>query len=105
MGWHYFYDLYSAPTMSWVGANLLPIVPMYYNGFINAFFFASGIEQQSLFSTNEWDPIPLPDLLMCKNWCDSSCTWNDTDVWSTAHIFLNNYKNAVCPNGCSTACC
>jgi len=105
MGWHYFYDLYSAPKMSWVGANLLPIVPMYMNGNINAFFFASGIEQQSLFSANEWDPIPLPDLLMCQNWCDSSCTWNDTDVWSTAHIYLNNYKQATCPNGCTIACC
>jgi len=105
MGWHYFYDLYSAPNMSWVGANLLPIVPMYFDGVINAFFFASGIEQQSLFSANQWDPIPLPDFLMCENWCDSSCTFNDTDTWSTAHIFLNNYTTVTCPGGCGTACC
>jgi len=105
MGYHYFYDLATAPNMSWVGANLLPVVMMYNQGSFNAFFFASGIEQQSLFNTNQWDPIPLPDLLMCKNWCDSKCTFNDTSVWSTMHIYANNYNEVTCPGGCTISCC
>jgi len=105
MGYHYFYDLHSAPEMSWVGANLLPIVLMYFNGTFNAFFFASGIEQQSLTNTNEWDPIPLPDFLMCENWCSSACTFNDTSVWSTMHIYTNNYSTVTCPQGCTIHCC
>jgi len=66
MGYHYFYDLATAPSMSWVASNLLPIVPMYSNGTINAIFFASTIVQQGLLSSHEWDGIPLPNLLMCK---------------------------------------
>jgi len=105
MGYHYFYDLATAPVMSWVGANLLPIVLMYNEGTFNAFFFASGVEQLSLFDTNQWDPAPLPNFLMCENWCDSKCTFNDTDIWSTMHIYTNNYNDVSCPNNCHIACC
>jgi hypothetical protein len=105
MGYHYFYDLSSAPYMSWEAANLLPIVPMYFNGSINAFFFASSVVQQSLLSAHWWDPIPLLDILMCKNWCDSSCTWSDTSAWSTFHVYLRDYTEVTCPGGCTIACC
>jgi len=105
MGWHYFYDLASAPVMSWQAANLLPIVPMYNNGVINAFFFASPVVQQSLLNAHWWDPIALLDILMCKNWCDSSCTWIDTSIWSTFHVYLNDQSEVTCPDGCSIACC
>jgi len=39
MGHHYFYDLESAPNMSWKSENLLPVVLMFDKGLINAFFF------------------------------------------------------------------
>jgi charged multivesicular body protein 7 len=105
MGYHYFYDLTSAPVMSWEAANLLPIVPMYSNGTINAIFFASSVVQQGLLSSHEWDGIPLPNLLMCKNWCDSSCTFGDTSIWSTMHIYFRDYTQATCPGGCTISCC
>jgi hypothetical protein len=106
MGTHYFYDLATAPQMSWEAANLLPVVLMMNNGSINAVFFASSTIQQGLTSTHFWDLIPLPDILMCKNWCDSSCTWHDTNFWSTMHMFFNaDYEAVTCPNGCTTACC
>jgi len=105
MGYHWFYDLSSAPVMSWQAANMLPIVPMYSNGVINAFFFASSVVQQGLFYANWWDSIPLLDFLMCKNWCDSSCTFHDTSAWSTMHIYLRDYTKATCPGGCTISCC
>eukprot|EP01102_Stenamoeba_stenopodia_P012388 TRINITY_DN3907_c0_g1_i1.p1 TRINITY_DN3907_c0_g1~~TRINITY_DN3907_c0_g1_i1.p1 ORF type:complete len:299 (-),score=55.36 TRINITY_DN3907_c0_g1_i1:118-969(-) len=105
MGYHYFYDLATAPNMSWEAANLLPIVPMYNNGTINAIFFASSVVQQGLLSSHEWDSIPLPNLLMCKNWCDSSCTFSDTSAWSTMHIYFRDYTQATCPGGCTISCC
>lgn len=105
MGTHYFYDLVSAPKMSWVSANMLPIVPMYHDGFINAIFFASNVVQQSLFSSQMWDRVALPDVLMCKNWCDSNCTFSDTNFWSTGHFFFRNYSQVTCPGGCSIGCC
>jgi len=105
MGYHYFYDLNTAPLMSWEAANLLPIVPMYNNGVINAFFFATTEVQQGFFSANWWDGIPLINALMCKNWCDSSCTFHDTITWSTMHIYLRDYTQATCPGGCTLSCC
>eukprot|EP00698_Gefionella_okellyi_P004459 TRINITY_DN14103_c0_g1_i1.p1 TRINITY_DN14103_c0_g1~~TRINITY_DN14103_c0_g1_i1.p1 ORF type:complete len:285 (+),score=48.49 TRINITY_DN14103_c0_g1_i1:88-942(+) len=106
MGYHYFYDL-TMPQggMSWEAENLLPIVPMYFNGSINAFFFASSVVQQSFLAGNMWEPVPLPDFLMCKNWCDSNCTFHDTAAWSTLHIYMNNYKTVTCPDDCKIACC
>jgi len=109
MGTHYFYDLHSAPNMTWVGANLLPIVLMFNgngNGVINAFFFASGDSiQQGILNTDQWDALPLPNFLMCENWCSSSCTFNDTSFWSTMHIFTSTYPSVSCPGGCDINCC
>jgi len=105
MGYHWFYDLKTAPVMSWEAANLLPIVPMYNNGEINAFFFTTTEVQQGLFSSNWWDGIPLINFLMCKNWCDSECTFEDTFTWSTMHIYLKDYTQATCPDDCTISCC
>eukprot|EP00053_Salpingoeca_punica_P005234 m.53244 g.53244 ORF g.53244 m.53244 type:complete len:286 (+) comp13142_c0_seq1:63-920(+) len=105
MGYHYFKDLSSGPRMSWESANMLPIVPMYNNGTINAFFFASTDIQQQLTTANYWDGIALPNFLMCKNWCDKACTFGDTHFWSTMHIYMNDYKQATCANDCQVSCC
>jgi len=107
MGTHYFYDLATAPRQSWVAGNLLPIVPMYYNGVINAFFFASTVVQQTLFppETNDWEPVYLPNSAMCKNWCSSSCTFSGTKSWSTLHMYLRDRTNVKCGGGCTIACC
>jgi len=107
MGTHYFYDVTSGgkPIMSWKAANLLPIIPMYYQGKINAFFFASSAVQQGLLSANMWDKIPLPNLLMCKNWCDPKCTFADTSFYSTGHIYLTDYTQVKCGGGCTISCC
>jgi hypothetical protein len=100
MGTHYFLDLLTGPTMSWTSANLMPVVPMYKNdGSINAIFFASSTVQQSVFppSSNEWEPVPLPNALMCGNLCDSGCTFKGTYAWSTMHFYFNDQTQIVCP--------
>jgi len=105
MGYHYFYDLVGHPNMTWYASNLLPVVPMYYQGAINAFFFASDVVQQTTLDTHMWEPVPLADFLMCKNWCDSSCTWYDTSFWSTMHVYLKDYTTVNCPSDCTISCC
>lgn len=108
MGTHYFQDLTTKDdSLTWQGYNLLPVVPMFHNGVINAFFFASTLYQQKMFppNSNEWEPIPLPNFAMCKNFCNSDCTWKDTNLWSTMHIYLRNYTKATCPGGCTIGCC
>ncbi len=100
MGTHYFYDLESAPNMSWKSENLMPVIPMYNDkdGLINAIFFASSTRQQTLFppSANEWEPVPLPNAAMCKNWCDSDCTFHGTSIWSTMHFYFRDYTTVTC---------
>eukprot|EP01108_Squamamoeba_japonica_P001154 TRINITY_DN1463_c0_g1_i1.p1 TRINITY_DN1463_c0_g1~~TRINITY_DN1463_c0_g1_i1.p1 ORF type:complete len:296 (-),score=72.34 TRINITY_DN1463_c0_g1_i1:96-941(-) len=105
MGWHAFHDVEAAPSMSWKSENLSPIVPMYAAGRINAIFFTVPFAQQSVFSgAHEWEAIPLPNTLMCKNTCSSDCHF-DNWLWSTMHIYFGNYKNIGCPNGCTIGCC
>jgi hypothetical protein len=96
MGFHYFKD-YNSPngTMSWDANNLMPVVPMYNptNGSINAIFFASAMVQQSIFppDPNEWEPVPLPNELMCGNFCDEDCTFAHTEAWSTMHFYFHDH--------------
>eukprot|EP01123_Difflugia_compressa_P011928 TRINITY_DN493_c0_g3_i1.p1 TRINITY_DN493_c0_g3~~TRINITY_DN493_c0_g3_i1.p1 ORF type:complete len:279 (-),score=41.02 TRINITY_DN493_c0_g3_i1:84-920(-) len=105
MGHHYFYDIATAPSMSWQAKNLFPVVTMFNGTDINAIFFASPTVQQSLFDAHWWEPIALLDALMCKNWCDPSCTFSDTSLWSTFHVYFRDHNNVYCDGGCSTACC
>jgi hypothetical protein len=89
MGFHHFLDWKAQNgSMTWKAANLVPVVPMFnpVNGSINAIFFASAIVQQTVFppSSNDWEPVPLPNALMCGNFCDKDeCTFAGTKAWST----------------------
>lgn len=107
MGTHYFLDLTNERSggLTWQAAHLMPVVPMYNNGYLHAIFFASPVVQQGLTSAHWWDPIPLVNGLMCKNFCSSSCTFSDTSIWSTFHLFLRDRNLASCPNGCTIGCC
>jgi len=105
MGHHWFYDLSTAPDMSWMADNLLPVVAMYNNGSINAIFFASTSVQQGVFDAHWWEPVPLINLLMCKNTCDSDCTFSGTTFWSTLHVYFHDYTKVTCDGGCTIGCC
>ena len=98
MGFHYFKDLSSTDSsMSWKADNLQPVVVMYnIDDEINAVFFASSINQNGLFSTHEWEPVPLPDKAMCLNTCDDDCTFEGTKLWSTMHWYFNDNKQIKC---------
>jgi len=105
MGHHYFYDLVTAPMMSWNSSNLLPVVTMYDKGQINAIFIASSTVQQGFSGAHWWEPVPLVNYLMCKNTCDGDCTFSGTTAWSTFHVYFKQYTQVTCANDCSTACC
>jgi hypothetical protein len=104
MGTHYFYDLASPGNPTWESANLLPISLMY-NTTINAFFFMTTNVQVGISGAHGWEPVPLPNALMCKNWCSSECTFHDTSIFSTMHIYLHDHTTVTCPGGCTIACC
>jgi len=99
MGRHWSYDLSSAPIMSWQSANLQPIVAMYNldTGNLSAFFFTTTNVQRS-WPLGPWEG-PFLSALMCKNWCDSSCSW-DATWFSTLHFFITDPSLNSCPSRC-----
>lgn len=108
MGWHAFRDLAAKPgQMTWNADTLTPIVPMYNggDGRLNAIFFTVPFVQNGLFSSNGWDPIPLLNALQCKNTCDPNCTFANTWIWQTMHIFFRDYTKTTCLHGCEISCC
>lgn len=105
MGFHRFLDTSSsigvAPgvppgTMTWDANNLFPVVAMYHEGQINAIFFNTWTVQGGLSGSNTWEPVPLPNPLMCKNFCDSSCHFKGTYAFSTMHIFFRDHNEVKC---------
>lgn len=100
MGYRYFLDLTTSDSsMSWSSDGLSPVVVMFnINGEINAIFFASSDVQQGMFSTNEWEPFPLPEFAMSGNFCDrDTCTFkgNTNGMWSTMHWYFKDYKEVT----------
>jgi len=100
MGRHWSYDLSTAPIMSWISANLQPIVAMYNldTGNLSAFFFTTTNVQRS-WPLGPWEG-PFISYLMCKNWCDSSCSW-DASLFSTLHFFITDPSLNNCPSMCN----
>jgi len=102
MGQHMPYDLATAPTPSFVEGNLMPVVPMYWNGRINAIFVTSPVVQKGNLSLRGRGDFDFPFVtagLMCLNWCDSRCSWAKTNLFATMHIFLNSqFKTLKCAN-------
>ena len=74
---------------------------------INAFFFASSDRQQTVFppNANQWEPIWLPNAAMCQNFCNATCTFHDTTLFSTLHLFLHDHTKVTCNGGCVIGCC
>lgn len=105
MGRHYALDMASSPKMSWVGANLFPLVAMYDTTTqkLTAVFIASITRQQSIFppDDDDWDVIPITNGLMCKNFCDPKCHFSDVTLWSTMHLwFVDPEEISKCPSSC-----
>lgn len=100
MGRHWSYDLSSAPVMSWQSANLQPIVAMYNldTGNLSAFFFVTTNVQRS-WPLGPWEG-PFLSVLFCKNWCDSTCSW-DATWFSTLHFFITDPSLNNCPSMCN----
>jgi len=108
MGEHWFYDVSTAPQLSWQQQNLLPIVTMFYppnmNGTISTIFFTTPVKQPGadyvLYKPGDWETPALTPSEMCLNFCDDSCSWDGVDYWSTMHIYLNSQWSYIgCPNG------
>ena len=109
MGQHWFYDLATAPNLSFQSQNLLPIVPMYWpnniNGTLNAIFFTTPLDQpgsnQLLHGPGDWEMPALNPSNMCQNFCnDGTCQWPGVKSWSTMHIYFNSqWSDIKCTGG------
>lgn len=105
MGWHRFFDTSGGPfpdgELSWKGKNVFPVVAMYHEGAINAIFFNSWTRQQTLLplSSNQWEPVPLLNDMMCKNLCSQNCGFTGTSMWSTMHIYFRDHTEVTCEPG------
>lgn len=104
MGQHMFFDTSTGDnTMSYGSPeHMFPVIAMYHEGEINAFFFASVLDQVSVpfVKYNGWEPVCLDDGNMCMNLCDSDCTFGDlgrNGPWSTMHIYLKDPATVICP--------
>jgi len=98
MGTHWSYDMKFHPQMSWIPSNLMPVVAMYNQGNLSAFFFCTTTLQYSE-PLGPWEG-PIPDNLMCLNWCDSACDFN-VYFWNTLHFFITDPSLDVCPSRCN----
>lgn len=97
MGCHYFFDTGpEGPLMSWDAAYLFPVGIMYHAGAIHGLMLSIPVVQQLWPGLHGWDPMPLTNALMCKNFCDASCTFVGTSHWSTYHIYFEDYATARC---------
>jgi len=103
MGTHWSLDLSTAPKMSWLSSNLFPVVTMYNEQAtgapLSAFFITTPHLQYSE-PLGPWEG-PIPEFLMCYNWCDSDCSW-DVSAFNTLHFYVDNHKLNTCPAHCSS---
>ena len=60
-------------------------------------FFVSSDNQNAVFSTNEWEPVPLNNDMMCANFCSEECGWasHAREMWSTQHWYFGNHEEVV----------
>ena len=109
MGQHWFYDVATAPVLSFQSQNLLPVVPMYWpnniNGTLSAIFFTTPLDQPGsnhlLNGPGDWEMPALSPSNMCQNFCnDGTCQWPGVKSWGTMHIYFNSqWSNIKCPGG------
>lgn len=99
MGWHW---VSLGGNASVTKDNFFPLVPMYWDGKLNALFFSSFTVQQTQNGTewqsNGWDPSPIP---MCNNMCDKNCVLEPLGMASTMHWFFHpstELANVICPS-------
>lgn len=101
MGWHRILDTSKADGTLGMAENIFPVVAMYYEGEINAIFFASILNELSVpvVASNGWDPKLQSYSDMCKNTCDDDCDFGTTPGhgWSSMHIYWRDHKSVVCP--------
>jgi hypothetical protein len=62
----------------------------------------TAIDNQRKLLPNQWDIVPIPNFLMCKNFCNSACSWpqHEWKVWATQHVyFRDDVETLTCPAG------
>jgi len=97
MGTHWFYDLATHPNLTYQAEQTAPIVPMYNNGQISAFFVET-TTAQLMEPFGCWEG-PFISALFCKNFCPG-CQWNHYAT-STMHFLLQDHSTISCSDPCN----
>jgi len=98
MGTHWALDLMTGPVLSFKAEQVLPFMPMYYDGTMSAFLVDTAVAQKN--PSNYWEG-PLPPTTMCGNFCDGkNCPWDSAETF-TLHFFLRNHTSSICSSQCN----
>jgi len=94
MGTHWSYDVATPGKMTWLSANLFPVLPMFMNGSITAVLINIP-DLETTYPFGIWEG-PFINSLYCYNWCpNSGCTF-DNWWWTTTHFVFDDTSNNKC---------
>jgi len=99
MGRHWSYDLAAAPNMTWKVENYMPVTPMYSESTGNIagiFIETNNLQWVEPFGDFEG---PFISAIMCKNYCDNSCSW-DATAFTTLHFGFYDHVLNSCDSRC-----
>ena len=100
MGRHWGYDMVSAPHLSGYSFTLMPVVPMYHDGFVSAVLFFVH-QTQEVWPIGQWEGPFIP-YLFCKNFCSDECMRKEEtlSVFSTMHFLFHDASLNTCNDRC-----
>ncbi|KAL9645446.1 hypothetical protein ABK040_002644 [Willaertia magna] len=103
MGRHWGYDFTSKPHLSGHASSLMPVIPMYHEGFISAVLVFTH-EVQKVWPVGNWEG-PFNPTLFCYNFCTDECMKHEStfSFYTTLHFLFHdaseNKCDSRCPNG------
>ncbi|EFC40045.1 hypothetical protein NAEGRDRAFT_81112 [Naegleria gruberi] len=100
MGTHWGFDLVEHPNLSGYSYTLMPVIPMYHDGFVSAILFYTH-QLQELWPVGQWEGPFIPSLF-CKNFCSDNCMEKESSfrVFSTMHFLFHDASLNKCDDRC-----
>ena len=100
MGRHAGFDLVSNPHLSGYSFTLMPVIPMYHDGFVSAILFFAH-QSQEYWPVGQWEGPFIP-YLFCKNFCSDNCMEKESgfSLFSTMHFLFHDPALNTCDNRC-----
>lgn len=103
MGRHWGYDYLSRPHLSGHAATLMPVIPMYHDGFISAVLIFTQ-HPQEIYPLGQWEGPFIP-WLFCKNFCSEDCMKHESSLslFTTLHFLFHDAALNTCEDRCPSS--